>query len=316
MPELIEPIFGDLLLQEKVGRLTLGICIKNCAGTIAKTIDMIATQNYPKECLEAIVVDDGSVDETLAVATGLLSKTAIVTKAFKTGGKGLGFARQLVVNNAVSEYILWVDEGLIFSDGYFSEQYLYMEKHPEIAQARPRWGWCEKNSLVSTLENLMVASYEAGNRRKDTSLKLRGIGGCISRVKALRQVNGFDCSIKGAGEDIEVANKLRSRGWKLGISEATFYYQFKDSWKALWRQQYWYGYGMHYVQHKHKESLKVWTMLPIVGLFVGSKHSFSAYKLTKRKASFLLPVHFFFKRAAWYAGFLRSHQAKYGHSLE
>jgi glycosyltransferase involved in cell wall biosynthesis len=285
--------------------------VKNCAESIRETIRTIADQDYQRKDIEAIVVDDGSEDDTLSAAVDFLSQEAIPVEAYRTGGKGLATARQMVVENAKGRYVVWVDDGLLFPVSFLRRQVTFMEQNSDVGEARARWGWCRKAGLVNKLENLMNLVYERSQQKSST--RLRGIGGSICRLEALRQIGGFDKSITGAGEDIEIAARMRAAGWRLSKSKAVFYYGFKETWHDLWRQHFWYGYGMHYVCHKHRNAIQLWTMFPVVGFMVGVAGTFRAYQLAHSKASFLLPFHFLFKKTAWFFGFLKSHIDRYGH---
>lgn len=293
-------------------KVSLGICAKNCEKTIGDAIAAIDNQTFLHSDMEVVVINDGSTDKTLEVVTTFFSKTDIATRIFQGGGRGLGIGRQMVVDNAEGEYVVWVDDGLILSPDYLQKQVHFMDANPKVGQARAKWGWSEKEGLLNSLENLMVLSYESKTSAGDDST-LRGIGGTICRLDALRQVGGFDKRIKSSSEDIDVSAKLKSAGWQLAVGQATFYYRFADTWNRLWRQNFSYGYGGHYVKHKHPNSISLLSMFPVVGFFVGLRSSFSVYRLTRRKASFLLSLHFLFKRTAWFFGFLRSHIDGYGH---
>ncbi len=294
-----------------MARVTLGICVKNCAESIRETITTIADQDYQREDICAIVVDDDSEDATLSAAVDFLSQKAIPVEAYRTGGNGLATARQIVVENAKSEYVVWVDDGLLFPSNFLREQVTFMEQNSDVGEARARWGWCRRAGLVNKLENLMNLVYERSQQESTT--RLRGIGGSICRLEALRKIGGFDKGITGAGEDIEIAARMRSAGWRLSRSKAVFYYLFKETWQDLWRQHSWYGYGMHYVRHHNPGAIRLWTMSPVVGFMAGIVSASRAYQLTRSKASFLLPFHFLFKKTAWFFGFLKGHFDRYGH---
>jgi hypothetical protein len=55
---------------------------------------------------------------------------------------------------------------------------------------------------------------------------------------------------------------------------------------------------------------------PVAGFYEGILISSVAYRITRRKIAFLLPLFLFMKRAAWCLGFFNSHLASYGHMKE
>jgi len=135
----------------------------------------------------------------------------------------------------------------------------------------------------------------------------------IWRVKAIRQAGGFDISIKGAAEDVEAANRVRIKGWLLTTTNEVFQEICRPTWKSLWDQYFWYGYGAHYISHKSENIIKAYELMPPAGFLVGLRYSSIAYKYIHRKIVFFLPIHYFFKRVATSFGFIVAHINGYGH---
>jgi hypothetical protein len=99
-------------------------------------------------------------------------------------------------------------------------------------------------------------------------------------------------------------------GWLTYFTtDAAFYDKRKGTWKAIWNENFWYGYGGHYFMHKHGRNTRI-------SLFLESlRRTLIAYKLTRQKIVFLFPFQYFFKKAAWFFGFLKAHVNGYGHDI-
>lgn len=288
--------------------VTIGACVKNAEANINEAITSVIDQNFPSKQMEIIVVDGCSHDKTLAIIEKHLSGTNIKRRFFSEN-KGLGFARQVVVDNACGEYIVWVDGDIVLSKGYVKQQVDFMEQHPSVGIAVGSFGLLQGDNWIATLENIGYVIDSSRHHGTLTS-KLLGTEGSIFRVEAIREAGNFDSNIKGAQEDIDIAYRIRAAGWKLGITNAVFYERQRRTWKALWKQHSWYGYGLHFIQHKNKGR----------NLFVDRSvdripFSFLAYKLTHRKVVFLLPLNFIFKKIALLYGFVMAHMDGYGHRL-
>jgi glycosyltransferase involved in cell wall biosynthesis len=295
--------------------VTLGLCVKDSESTIRDTVETIVRQDFPHDSMEVVVVDDGCSDRTIPIILSLVSETEIPVRVFSTGGKGLGTARQRVVDNARGKYIVWVDGDLTLSRDHVRSQVEFMESHPKAGKARGIWKQCARpTSLVNSLENMTLINYEARHANtRFAGSNLVGLGGSICRLQALRDAGGFDLEIEGAGEDVDIAAKMLKTGWYLCFSQAEFCHRFKETWSELWGQHLWYGYGAHYVSHKHRALTLVWTRTPLVSFFSGLSHSLAAYKSTYCKTSFLLPLQNVFKQTAWCFGFAKGHLRNYGH---
>jgi len=295
--------------------VTIGLCLKNCEATIKDTIVGILSQDFSFNQMEIVVVDDGSNDNTIPIVKKSLSSLKQDLRIFYTQGKGLGTARQMVLEDARGKYIVWVDGDMILPKDNVSKQVEFMEKNPKVGKARSRWGLIDERNWVADLESLRTMERnDFDPQQKAATSKFVGIGGSICRVEALKEAGGFDEHIKGAGEDIDIAIRLKGKGWVLSKSHAKFYHRFRRTWKGLWNQYFWYGYGMHYVNHKHKGLFPYWAEIPLIAFIAGILRSFDVYQITHKKLSFLLPFQYIFKKSAWCFGVLKSHIDGYGHA--
>jgi len=298
-------------------KVTVGMCVKNCEATVQEAIDSVVNQDYPHELMEIIVVYGNSKDKTVFIMIDSISKTNIQTKTYHDKGKGLGVARQMVVNNALGEYIVWVDGDIILPKNYLQKQVEFMDQNPQVGVAQGKWGTSKGRTIVAVLENMSVLDYEFKDAK--TSPKSLGCVGGIYRVRALRQVGGFDGRIKGAAEDRDVTARIRAAGWLLSFNKnVELYHKNRETWRGLWGQYFWWGYGEHYISHIHKlTSYYVWPhclyKIPPVAFMAGLRRSIRAYKASHQKISFLLPFHNFLKMIAWCFGFVKSHKEGYGH---
>jgi len=287
--------------------VTIGIPVKNCEKTIGTTLDSIIRQDYPHNLIEIIVVDDGCKDGTIPIVIGKLEKTKIQARIFSTSGKGLGIARQTVVDNARGKYIVWVDADATMSRDYVSKQVDFMELHPRVGKARGKWGWLKTGKVVGDLHYLSYV-YQV---EKGTESKISGIGCSICRIDAIRNAGGFDINIKGAGEDVDLAIRMLARGWEFSVIDAIFYNTPETSWKGLLKHYMWYGYGGHYLRHKHGLKSFGLIYLPPLALAISIKKTVAAFKFTREKISFFLPVFFLLGSFAWWIGFAKAHFEKY-----
>jgi len=284
-------------------KVTIGLCVKNSEKTVKEAIDSVINQDFPHEEMEIIVVDGGSEDRTLDIITDRVSKINIQTKIYDDGGNGLGVARQIVVDKACGKYIVWVDGDVILSKDFSLKQVEFMEQNPHVGIAGARYRYISKEGkLVNDLQSLLC-------RAESTDAWM---GSNISRIEALRQVGGFDKRIKGACEDIDIIARIKAADWLVSINqEAKFYHNCRDTWRDLWNEQKWFGYGGHYISHKHKFVL--WRRVPPASFMSGLMLALKVYKLTYQKKSFLLPSQSVFQSIAWCLGFIKSHMDGYGH---
>lgn len=296
-------------------KITVGLCVKNSERTVKRALDSILHQSSGDELLEVIVVDGYSSDRTLDIVKEALSKSDVKYGIFYEN-EGLGVARQIVVDNAEGDYIVWVDSDMILSRDYIREQAGFMEKNPSVGIAKGKYKLDLNGDLVTVLEKmgrrLKYLNHDYVGEAHES--KAMATEGCIYRVEAIKQVGGFDKNIERASEDWDAEYMIRKAGWKLFITDVFFSYSdSRITWKNLWGKYFDFGYGSHYVCQKHKGIERLPTMLPPVAFFSGVLRSLAVFKVTGRKVAFLLPFHFMFNMIAWNLGFIKGHLNSHKH---
>jgi len=283
--------------------LTIGLCVKNCEGFIGETMTSLVEQDFPLERMELIVVDGYSNDKTVRIIEEGVLKTGMEYRIFYES-KGLGTARQIVVDNARGKYIIWLDGDMRLTRDFVRKQVEFMDCNLSVGIAKGKYGVYNETNLIAALENFEFVVDSEENKGDVTSSNLAlGTSGCIYRVSAMRQIGGFDKSIEGVGEDMDVEYRIRNAGWSLSISDAVFFEKRRDTWASLWSEYYWHGSGFHDLFHKNKQVIDLSKVFPPSAILSELQRSVIAYKLTGRKAAFLLPFHWVLKRLAWLIGF-------------
>ncbi len=290
----------------KKNEVTIGVCVRNCESTIKESLCSILSQDFPHEMLKIIVVDGNSKDRTMPIVKDFLSRTDIQFLILSDNGKGLGKARSMVVDNASGKYIVWVDGDVVLPSNYISEQIKFMEQNGKVGIVEGKFGIYKGKNLCALLESLSCNADAKTNVGMKAVPAIVAAAGSSFRLDALKQVGNFDSNIKGAGEDVEIAFRIKSAGWLLAINQEVLH-RNRERWKDLWEEYFWWGYGGHYVSRKFPRSLLLWREFPPVALAFGILHAFRAFKITHLKACFLLPLHHVFTATAWFTGFVKSH---------
>ena len=286
-------------------KVTIGVCVRNCEGCVMEALNSVLEQDFPHKLIEAIFVDDGSEDRTLSILDSYAPKMDMHVKTFHHEWKGLGPSRNVVVDNALGDYIVWVDGDMILSKDFVSKQVEFMERNPKVGIGKGKYGMFTEESFIVTFENILdLVENELGESKNGNNTKFPGTGGSIYRVKAIKEVGGFDERMQGVGEDQEVAYRLKTAGWSFGYSSAVFYEKCEKELRALWDKYFWYGYGNYALYCRNRRIFSLYKMVPPASLIVGLFYSRLGYNLTHLKKAFLLPFHFLFKSFAWLLGFV------------
>src|SRR5436305_1935247 len=96
----------------------------NAEAFVAEGIESVLAQDY--ECVEVIVVDDGSTDNTSAVAS------RYPVKCIAQKNSGIAAARNAGVAVSRGSLVAFLDADDIWLPGKLSTQVAYLLKHPEV----------------------------------------------------------------------------------------------------------------------------------------------------------------------------------------
>lgn len=264
--------------------------------------------------MELVVVDGYSKDKTLDIIEQQVSKTNMVYRIFFEK-VGLGAARQIVVDKARGEYIVWVDGDLVLLRDYVRRLFQLMEANPVVGIAKGKYSLVPGQNSLATLEIYSRAASKMGvNFDTDIKTSSMGTAGCIYRVKAIREIGGFDQAIVGYGEDWDAEYRVRAAGWLLRIADVYYrdYERRGLTWRSVWQKYLRRGYDSYLIYHKHEGSIELHKWTPFAAFVSGFLHSLLLYRLTGKKIAFLLPFQYAFKMTAWCLGFSkRMLQARY-----
>ena len=291
--------------------VAIGLCVRNCEKTIAETIESIINVDYPRESFRLIVVDGCSTDNTVRVIRDELKGADVNVIFLSDGGRGLSYARQMVVDYCDSKYIVWVDGDNVLPTNFLKSQAKYVEENPKIGFAGVKIVPLGR-SIVSRLQGYQWVIPASDWKKAGYLMGKTGIQGTICRVEAIKGVGGFDLSIEGAGEDVDLFIRMRLAGWEIGSNNGTrIYHYMRDTWKSLWKESVWWGYGTSYLTSKHEALFPGLKRRAGFAILDCIKLSFKSFRLTKDLACVIMPIHYSIRRLGFLTGHLYAKRYKY-----
>lgn len=170
---------------------------------IKQTLVALGGSDYPSELLEIIVVDNGSSDNTVAIAQEFSDKVL----SLKEGN--VGAVRNMGAQYAAADILIFIDADCIVDSGWITRgaKCLRSEKDTVFGGAyktSPQANWIEKLWL---LEN-----------PKKTRLQPDLLGGCIFISSDIfNRLGGFNERMT-SGEDSDLSMRLRNMGLTVKIA--------------------------------------------------------------------------------------------------
>jgi glycosyltransferase involved in cell wall biosynthesis len=219
----------------------------------------------------------------------------------------LGEARNIVIYNALGEYVIWVDADEILTNDFVQKQIRLMDLNQRAGIATGRISILENENLLVALDLIpYVVQYSRQEWKSDS--KFPSTGGATYRVVAAKQVGGFDEEITRVGEDMEIAYRIKGAGWLIVKGDGVFYERHgaPSTLTDLLRREFNYGIHCRRLYRKTGRFISLSTMNPFASMIAGVLYALHGYRLTRRAVVlFLLPPHFSIKMLAWFYGFSR-----------
>lgn len=216
--------------------------IYNCSATLPDAIDSILDQTYTD--WELILCDDGSQDETYAVAEAYRKKYPKQIILLKND-QNLGLNRTLnrCLEYATGEYIARMDGDDLSLPERFEKELAFLENHPEYA-------------IVSCP---MIYFDENGDWGKGRCVSFpkpsRFLFGtpfchapCMIRARVLREVGGYSVDPRTLrAEDYDLWFRLYAAGYR-GANLPEHLYRMRDDENAYSRRKFRYAVNEAYVR--------------------------------------------------------------------
>lgn len=213
-------------------RVSVIMGIYNCAATLPDAIDSLLNQTYMD--WELIMCDDGSSDDTFAVAQSYAQKyPARISVIRNPSNRGLNYTLNRCLERAEGEYIARMDGDDLSLPQRFEKEVAFLDSHPEYA-------------IVSTP---MIYFDENGDWGQGTAIEIPQIrdfvnhapfhchAPCMIRKDAFLEVHGYTVDKKLLRfEDCNLWYKLYAAGYR-GYNLQIPLYKMRDDRNAYHRRK-------------------------------------------------------------------------------
>jgi GT2 family glycosyltransferase len=225
-------------------RISVVVCSHNGARTIRDCCEGLRRLDYPD--YEVIVVDDGSTDDTAAIARHY------DVRLIRTPNRGLSSARNTGLAAATGEIVAYLDD-----DAYPDPHWLTYLAATFLSTAHAGVG----GPNIAPAGDGPIAECVARSPGGPvhvlvTDREAEHIPGCnmAFRKSCLEAIGGFDPRFRTAGDDVDLCWRLEDRGWTLGFHPAAMvWHHRRNSVRTYWRQQIGYGRAEAMLERKWPE---------------------------------------------------------------
>jgi cellulose synthase/poly-beta-1,6-N-acetylglucosamine synthase-like glycosyltransferase len=205
-------------------------------------LDSIASNDYPEERLEILVVDGMSTDATRSIVKDY-AKVCPTVRLFDNSRRITPCALNLGIQNSNGELILWMSAHNRYKKNHISKCVEYLERYNAEAvggliKAIPR----ENSFMGKSICMAISHPFGVGNSAHKTGVKQpqwtdTAFGTCYKRT-VFEKVGTFNENL-ARGQDMEFGLRLKKAGIKtLLVPEIVSYYYARSDIKTFWQQYF------------------------------------------------------------------------------
>lgn len=231
---------------------------------IAKCIESVLKQDYPKEKMEVIFVDGNSSDRTREIMQSYVKKYPHL-RVLNNPKKTVQYALNIGIRDANGKYIVRFDAHAEYAPDYVSKCIEYLEKTgadnvggPTVVRGK------------TEMQNVIAAAYHSPFALGGGKCHYEDYEGYADTVSfgAYRKKKAIELGLYDENfprsEDDEFNYRLVKNGGKIYITpQIKSVYYPRDNLKALFKQYFEYGMWKVAVIKKHKKPARISHLVPM-----------------------------------------------------
>lgn len=247
--DVVRRCFGQSALERRRTpwpRVSVVVCNYNGDETLAETLASLVAIDYPD--YEVIYVDDGSTDDSLAIARRYQDRIRIIEQE----NRGLGVARNVGAEAATGDVVAYIDSDAYADSDWLRYLVLAMESNGAAAAGGP--------NLTPPTDGLMAQLIATcpGNPAcvMTDDVQADHVAGVnmAFRRDALLSIGGFDPIHRKAGDDVDVCWRLLDASHRIAFAPAAIvWHHRRPSIRRYLKQQFGYGEAENQLERKHPE---------------------------------------------------------------
>jgi len=232
-------------------KITVVVPVHNGETTLSDCLSALQSQTLRESDYQLIVAIDHATRDSSAEIARLFD-----TQLIWSARHGPGAARNAGIAASITEWIAFTDDDCIPSRRWLSKLLRAVcqgnNSDGTLGAAGQIFGFQSQSAPARFVD--LTGGLNASNHLMHPKFPYAPLGNVMYRRKALEAVGGFD-ERYWYGEAIDLHYRLLQvvGGRFLYEPQAVVFHRHPASWKAYWRQQFYYGQGLGQFMFHHKD---------------------------------------------------------------
>ncbi|CAN5522321.1 glycosyltransferase [soil metagenome] len=235
-----------------VPSVTIVVPAYNEAAGIADAVTSLAAGDYPN--LRVIVIDDGSTDDTAALAAGLgLDNVTVVRQS----NRGKPAALNHGVALADGEIIVTVDGDTVF-EAHTVRWLVQPFTDPTVGAVSGNTKVANRRGILGRWQHIeYVMGFNLDRRMYELARCMPTVPGAIGAFRRSVLIDAGGLSDDTLAEDTDLTMAIGRAGWHVVYEQrARAWTEAPATLRELWKQRYRWSYGTMQAMWKHRSSLR------------------------------------------------------------
>jgi glycosyltransferase involved in cell wall biosynthesis len=202
--------------------VTVVIPAYNAEHYIAATLDSVLNQTFSN--FEILVVDDGSIDQTIEIVEGYAAQDKRVHLMISPVNQGVSNARNLGIRKATGEWVAFLDADDIWLPQKLEVHVRHLSANPDLGMSFAKVEYISSDGVKSgKVAHLRLKQVKPQHLYYENLTCTPS--NVVARRSALDQVGGFERDLRGF-EDMDLSLRISCAGWHVeGLDQVLVYYR-------------------------------------------------------------------------------------------
>jgi GT2 family glycosyltransferase len=227
--------------------LSVVIAVRNGSSTLSDQLRSLSSQDFDRSW-EVVVVDNGSTDDSIAVAKSFGSRLPGLRVVDASTRAGASYARNVGVGASRGSLLLFLDADDMIAPGYLAAMATAMDETPLVGarldcdQLNPAW----------------LRHEGSGHQTKELEVAFAFLpfaAGCSIGIRrsTFEHIGGFDPTLL-LGEDTDLCWRAQLDSFPLGfVPDAVVHYRHRNTLRGIFTQASAYGAGGPGLYRRYRE---------------------------------------------------------------